>query len=183
MRWRFSNLISLRDRQELIIRLDKVHYFTRGSKVSLRKTGPETAKISRNMHPNEAPGSPSLSRTNCNSRSNLPIDTVAPWLASEPHSTGDAPLAHTCTRCAYVCIVHTVHCNIHTVLCAAYSYSDKLPMKITCNCWNNSVWNHLSAKPGKEMSLEFPGIISLQIQVTTKDFESWIHYWPIPLTC
>ena len=27
------------------------------------------------------------------------------------------------------------------------------------------------------MSLEFPGIISLQIQVTTKDFESWIHYW------
>ena len=32
------------------------------------------------------------------------------------------------------------------------------------------------------MSLEFPGIISLQIQVTTKDFESWIHYWTIPLT-
>ena len=31
------------------------------------------------------------------------------------------------------------------------------------------------------MSLEFPGIISLQIQVTTKDFESWIHYWTIPL--
>ena len=60
-------------------------------------------------------------------------------------------------------------------------YSDKLPMKITCNCWNNSLWNYLSARPGKQMSLEFPGIISLQIQVTTKDFESWIHYWTIPL--
>ena len=32
-----------------------------------------------------------------------------------------------------------------------------------------------------QMSLEFPGIISLQIQVTTKDLESWIHYWTIPL--
>ena len=59
-------------------------------------------------------------------------------------------------------------------------YSDKLPMKITGNCWNNSLWNHLSAKPGKQISLEFPGIVSLQIQVTTKDFESWIHYWTIP---
>ena len=29
------------------------------------------------------------------------------------------------------------------------------------------------------MSLEFPGINSLQIQVTTKDFESWIHHWTI----
>ena len=37
-------------------------------------------------------------------------------------------------------------------------------------------------KLGKQMSLEFPGIISLQIQVTTKDFESWIHYWTIPLS-
>ena len=27
------------------------------------------------------------------------------------------------------------------------------------------------------MSLEFPGIHSLRIQVTTKDFESWIHNW------
>ena len=36
VRWRFSNLIILRDRRELIIRLDKVHYFTRGCKVSLR---------------------------------------------------------------------------------------------------------------------------------------------------
>ena len=62
-------------------------------------------------------------------------------------------------------------------------YSDKLPMKITCNCWNNSLWNHHSAKPGKQMSLEFPRIVSLQIQVTTKDFKSWIHYWTIPLIC
>ena len=30
----------------------------------------------------------------------------------------------------------------------------------------------LSAKPGKQMSLEFPRIISLQIQDTSKDFES-----------
>ena len=27
------------------------------------------------------------------------------------------------------------------------------------------------------MSLEFPGINSLQIQVITKDFENWVHYW------
>ena len=28
------------------------------------------------------------------------------------------------------------------------------------------------------MSLEFPRIVSLQIQVKTKDFKSWIiHYW------
>ena len=31
------------------------------------------------------------------------------------------------------------------------------------------------------MSLEFPGIISLQIQVTTKAFKSWIHYWTLKL--
>ena len=36
--------------------------------------------------------------------------------------------------------------------------------------------------PGKQISLEFPGINLLQIQVTTKDFGSWIHYWTIPLT-
>ena len=129
MRWHFSNLIILRDRGELIIILDKVHYFTRGSKVSLRKISPETAKISINIHPNKARGSLSLtcSRTNCNSRSNLPTDTVAPWLASEPQSTGDAPLAHTGTRCAYVCIVH----HTHSTLCCI-RYSDKLPRKITC---------------------------------------------------
>ena len=77
VRWRFSNLIILRDRRELVIRLDKVHYFTRGSKVSLRKIGPETAKISRSIHPNKARGSPILSRTNFNSRSNLPTVTLA----------------------------------------------------------------------------------------------------------
>ena len=90
-----------------------------------------------------------------------------------------------CIRCAYVCIVHVIQCIvIHTVLCAAYGIATNSLWKymyVTCNCWNNSLWNHLSAKPGKQMSLEFPGIISLQIQVTTKDFESWIHYWTIPL--
>ena len=85
VRWRFSNLIILWDRRELIIRIDKVPYFTRGSKVSLRKIAPETAKISRNIDPNNAWVSPSRRRTNRNSRnSNLPTDTVAPWLASEP---------------------------------------------------------------------------------------------------
>ena len=155
-----------------------MHYFTRGSKVRLRNIGPETAKISRNMHPNNARVSPSHRRTNRDSRnSNLPMDTAAPWLASKP-----GPLAHTCTRCAYysysycTCIVVHTH---NTPRCVRYS--DKLPMKITCNCWNNSLWNPLSARLGKQMSLEFPGIISLQIQVTTKDFESWIHYWTIPL--
>ena len=70
-----------------------------------------------------ARGSPSHSRTKYNSRnSNLPMDTVAPWLASEPQSTGDAPLAHTYARCAYymqyncTCIViHTQHSMLRTV--------------------------------------------------------------------
>ena len=31
------------------------------------------------------------------------------------------------------------------------------------------------------MSSEFPGINSPQMQVTTNDVESWIHYWTIPL--
>ena len=65
--------------REVIIRLDKMRYLTRGSKVSSRKIGPETLKISRNIHPNKARGYPSLIRTNYNSRSsNLPTDTVAP---------------------------------------------------------------------------------------------------------
>ena len=64
MRWRFSNLIILRDRRELIIRLDIVYYNTRGSKVGLRKIGPETAKISRNIDPRSSyRGSPSVSTT------------------------------------------------------------------------------------------------------------------------
>ena len=58
MRWRFSNLIILRDRREMIIRLDKVYYNTRGSKVGLRKIGPEIAKISRNIDPSKAIGDP-----------------------------------------------------------------------------------------------------------------------------
>ena len=46
-----------------------------------------------------------------------------------------------------------VHCNTHTHTHSTprcVRYSDKLPMKITCNCWNNSLWNHLSARPGKQ---------------------------------
>ena len=34
---------------------------------------------------------------------------------------------------------------------------------------------------GTELSLEFPAINSRQIQVITKDVESWNHYWTIPL--
>ena len=33
----------------------------------------------------------------------------------------------------------------------------------------------------KYMILGFPGINSLQIHVSTKHFESWIHYWTVPL--
>ena len=44
VRWGFSNLIILQDRRELIIRLDKIYYFTRGYKVGFRKIGPETVK-------------------------------------------------------------------------------------------------------------------------------------------
>ena len=37
--------------------------------------------------------------------------------------------------------------------------------------YGTSLWNHLSAKPGKQiMSLEFPGIISLQIQSNHRRF-------------
>ena len=48
-----KQLIILRDRGEQMIRLDKVYYFTSGSKVGLRKIGPEIAEISRNMHGSE----------------------------------------------------------------------------------------------------------------------------------
>ena len=79
MRWRFSKLIILQDRRELIIRLDKVHYFTRGSKICLRKIGPETVKISRNIHLNKARGSPSLLvELIVTAIKNLPTVTVAP---------------------------------------------------------------------------------------------------------
>ena len=46
----FSNLIILRDKKELIIRLDRGYYFTRGYEVGLRKISPENANISRNMN-------------------------------------------------------------------------------------------------------------------------------------
>ena len=89
------------------------------------------------------------------------------------------PYTAVCLRLYCAC---TVYCNTRSIPSHCLRYSDKLPMKITCNCWNNLLWNHLSTKPGyTKMSLEFPGVISLQIQVTTKEFESWIHYWTIPL--
>ena len=116
-----------------IIRLDKVYYFTRGCKVGLRKIGPETAKISRNIHPNKAWGSPSLSRTNCNSRSNLPTDTVTSSLVSEPQSTGDMPCSPGRTYTVCLRLDCTVHCNTRSTQCCI-QYSDKLPMKTTCNC-------------------------------------------------
>ena len=63
MRWCFSNLIILKDRRKLIIRLDNC-FFTRGSRVGLRKIGPEIVKISRNIHPGKAQGSLHLSCSN-----------------------------------------------------------------------------------------------------------------------
>ena len=154
MRWRFSNLIILRDTRELIIRRDIVYYFTRGSKVGLRKSGPETAKISRNVDPSKARGSPCFSRSYCNSCSNLPTDTLAPWLASEPQSTGDMPCLYTC-----ICWYCAVYCNTCSTPLRCVQYSDKLPMKIACiacNCWNNSLWNHQQPNQGKQMSLGYP---------------------------
>ena len=100
------------------------------------------------------------------------VDRLCPSRPIHVHGT---PTSHTVQHCTCI-VIHTQHSTPRCV-----RYSDKLPMKITCNCWNNSLWNHLPARPGKQMSLESPGIISLQIQVTTKDFESWIHYWTIPL--
>ena len=181
MRWRFSSLIISRDRREPIIRLNKVHYFTRGSKVSLRNIGPETAKISRNIHPNKARVSPSLGRIKCNSPfkfTNRHCRTMIGQRASVNRRYPARPYMYTvCLQLLYKqCVVIHIHSIPRCV-----RYSDKLPMKIPCNCWNNSLWNHISAKPGEQMSLEFQRIVSLQIQVTTKDFKSWIHYWTIPL--
>ena len=47
VRWRFSDLIILRNKKELIIRLDRAYYFTSGNTVRLRKIGPENVKISQ----------------------------------------------------------------------------------------------------------------------------------------
>ena len=114
-----QQLIILRDRRELIISLDKVHYVTRGSKVSLRKIGPETTKYQetyirikledpRVLVELIVTAAQIYQRTL--SHRDWPVSLSRPAL---PRST-------TCTRCAYVCIVHTVHCNTHTVLHAAY---------------------------------------------------------------
>ena len=64
---RRSNLILLRDKRELIIRLDKVYYFTRGNKAGLRKIGPETAEISRNKAPSKLRGSSQINTSQWNS--------------------------------------------------------------------------------------------------------------------
>ena len=50
------------------MRVDKVYYFTRGSKVGLRKIGTVIAKISKNIAPNKARRSPRFNKSNCNSR-------------------------------------------------------------------------------------------------------------------
>ena len=63
VRGRLSNFITLRDKRELIIRLDKVYYFTIGNKVGLRNIGPETAEISRNIDLSKKRGSPTIITT------------------------------------------------------------------------------------------------------------------------
>ena len=92
-----SPLIILQDSRELIIRLDKVHYFTRGSKVSLRKIGPETAKMTRNIHRIKL-GYPRVLVELIVTTGKIYQRTLV--TASEPQSTGDTQLAHTCTRYA-----------------------------------------------------------------------------------
>ena len=62
-----------------------------------------------------------------------------------------------------LCLYWIEHCSTCSTPSRCVRYSDKIPMKRTRNCWNNSLWNPLSAKPDKLMSLEFPGINSLQI--------------------
>ena len=79
-------------------------------------------------------------------------------------------------------VLYTVHCNTRSTTSRWVRYSDKLPLKITCNCWNSSLWTTYQPNQCKQMSLEFPGMISLQIQVATKDFKSWIHYWTVHLS-
>ena len=68
-----------------------------------------------------------------------------------------------------------VHCNTHTSLHAAYGIATNSLWKITCNCWNNSLWNLLSPRPGKQMSLEFPGLSRYKFKSRPRNFESWIH--------
>ena len=184
MRWRFSNLIILRDKRELIIRIDNVHYFTRGSKVSLRNIGPETVKISRNIHPNNVQVSRVVGELIVTAATQIYQRTLShrDWPAS-PVSRRAMPCSPMYTLRLLLIQYNTVRALLHTQHSTPrrVRYSDNLPMKIPCNCWNHSLWNHLSARPGKQMSLEFPGIILLQVQVKTKEFESWIHYWTIPL--
>ena len=106
----------LRDRRELISRLDKVHYFTRGSKVGLRQIGPETAKISRNIHPNKARGTRVLVELIVTA-AEIYQRTMSPASLSRPARRCPAR-PYTCARCAYVCIVY-----IQCVVIAALSCS------------------------------------------------------------
>ena len=44
----------------MVIRLDKAYKFTRGNKVGLRKIGPKTMEISRNIDPSRYWGFPTI---------------------------------------------------------------------------------------------------------------------------
>ena len=65
----------------------------------MRKIGPETAKISRNVHPNKA-RDPRVLVELIVTAAQIYQRTLShrDW-ASEPQSTGDASLAHTYTVC------------------------------------------------------------------------------------
>ena len=62
---------------ELIIRHDKVYYFTRGKKAGLRNIGRDTAKISRNIDPNKLPGILANDCQSMEQRSKLPASVSA----------------------------------------------------------------------------------------------------------
>ena len=151
-----------------------MYYNTRGSKVGLKKIGPETAKISRNIYPsNSNRGSPSVSTTIVTSQASVDRRGAA---VSSPR------FAH--THCVYVVQCSHCHCNtlstitmyIYVVLRAATMYNVRTDWRHTP--YENNIVETIHSETsnqlnqGKQMSLEFPGIISLQIQVTTKDFKS-----------
>ena len=119
------------------IRLDIVYYNT--SKVGLKKISQETVKISRNIDPSKAIGDPQvlvqllkqlLKSTNGHSRT---VSLASLGRPARRLVRPGSPI-HVVSTLVYM---YTVHCHCNTRSSPSRScvrYSDKLPMKITCNC-------------------------------------------------
>ena len=77
------------------------------------------------------------------------------------------------------------HCNARSIVlhAAAYGIATNSLWKwhVHVQVTVETILSETTCQPNQGKQIEFPGIISLQIQVTTKDFKSWIHYWTTPL--